>query len=206
MNQILDKLFGSPVRVKLLRFFLQNPYQVFTRDEISRVTKLRKPVLKKELGFLLGADFLRKGIKETEVMVKGPKEPRRKKEPGFELSQGFPFTRELRALVIEACPIPRDTLVRRFKALGGKVRLVFLSGAFVNAPTAGIPDIFVVSDSARKNTLQKILGKLESEMGKELTYAFMSTEEFKYRQGMYDKFVRDILESEHDKLIDTLEV
>ncbi len=43
-------------------------------------------------------------------------------------------------------------------------------------------------------------------MGRELTYAVMTAEEFKYRQGMYDKFVWDILESEHDKLIDTLNI
>lgn len=203
---ILGRLFGSPARAKLMRFFLQNPYQIYTRDEISRVVKFRKPLLKKEIAFLLGVELIRKGVKETEVVRKANSEPRKKKEAGFELSQTFPFARELRALIIEACPIGRDTLVKRFKALGSKVRLVFLSGVFVNDPAPGTPDVFVVLDSARKTALQKLLGRLESEMGRELTYAVMTTEEFKYRQGMYDKFVRDILESEHDKLIDTLNV
>ena len=206
MTQALDKLLGGGARVKLMRFFLQNPYQIYTLDEISRVVKLRNPLLKKEIAFLLGMGLTRKGAKEVEVVQKANTEPRKKKEMGFELSEAFPFVRELRALIVDACPIGRDTLAKRFKALGSKARLVLLSGVFVNDPAPGIPDVFVVLDSTRKTQLQKILRKLESEMGRELTYAVMTAEEFKYRQGMYDKFVWDILESEHDKLIDTLNV
>jgi len=44
----------------------------------------------------------------------------------------------------------------------------------------------------------------ESEIGKELTYAFLETPEFQYRLEMRDKFVRDILDYPHEKLIDKI--
>jgi len=68
------------------------------------------------------------------------------------------------------------------------------------------PDLLVVSDSPRRAPLEKIVGKIEAELGRELKYAVFSTQEFKYRQSMYDKFLRDILEGEHEKLINNLDV
>jgi hypothetical protein len=41
-------------------------------------------------------------------------------------------------------------------------------------------------------------------VGKELRYAFFSTDEFKYRMSMYDKLVRDILDYPHKVLLDKL--
>lgn len=214
MIQVLDKLFGGSARVKLMRFFLQNPYAVYTLVDVGRVLKLRRHAVKKEVGFLLKTGLIKKGVKEVDYLRsaeggsasgrKGRKEPRRKKEYGFEFSQSFPYGRELKALIVEACPVPRDLILKRFKRLGNKIRLVLLSGVFAGSRATGIPDIFVIADTERRNKLEKLIGGLESEMGQELSYTVMNTEEFKYRQGMYDKFVWDILESEHDKLIDTL--
>ena len=43
---------------------------------------------------------------------------------------------------------------------------------------------------------------LESEVGKELTYAIFETPEFLYRANMYDKLVRDIIDLPHIKALD----
>jgi len=48
------------------------------------------------------------------------------------------------------------------------------------------------------------LAELESEVGKEIQYAFMETKEFEYRYQMFDRFVRDIFEKPHEKLINKL--
>ena len=89
------------------------------------------------------------------------------------------------------------------------MRLVVFSGVFVNSisskRTDDLVDIFVVADNPKKGPVEKILKKMESEIGKELTYTLLSTAEFQYRQGMFDKFVQDIFGNEHDVIIDTLE-
>jgi hypothetical protein len=45
---------------------------------------------------------------------------------------------------------------------------------------------------------------MEAEIGKELRYAYFSTDEFRYRLSMYDKLIRDILDYPHRVLLDKL--
>jgi hypothetical protein len=61
-----------------------------------------------------------------------------------------------------------------------------------------------VGDGVKKAKLDSIIKSVEAEVGKELRYAFFSTDEFKYRMSMYDKLVRDILDYPHKVLLDKL--
>ena len=36
MSEVLESLFGSRAKTRILRFFLQNPEQEYTIDDISR--------------------------------------------------------------------------------------------------------------------------------------------------------------------------
>ena len=56
----LSILFGSPARVKLLRFFLFNPSKEFTFDEISRRAKLVRRTARTEMNALERADLIKK--------------------------------------------------------------------------------------------------------------------------------------------------
>ena len=211
---VLDKLLGSGARVKVMRFFLKNPEEVFLLPDISKTLRLTKGKVRKEINFLKGIGFLGKGVREVQLMFsakgrlasgrKTKKRSRKKKEAGFRLNSFFPFTRQFHSLLAETSDVSRELLQKRFRRLGKGLRLVLLSGIFVGRPAAEAIDILVVGDNLRRGPVEKILGKIEAELGKELNYALFSTVELKYRMGMYDKFIRDILESEHDKIIDTL--
>ena len=48
------------------------------------------------------------------------------------------------------------------------------------------------------------MSSIEAELGKELRYAVFETPDFQYRLGIYDKLIRDIFDSEHQKIIDKL--
>jgi hypothetical protein len=52
--------------------------------------------------------------------------------------------------------------------------------------------------------LERAIRDIESEVGKELTYAAFKTDDFIYRLGMYDKFIRDILDYPHEKILDKI--
>ena len=62
-------------------------------------------------------------------------------------------------------------------------------------------DILIVGDNLRKSFIQKTVAILESEMGRELSYALFTVEDFKYRVSMYDKLLRDVFEYPHERLI-----
>ena len=67
-------------------------------------------------------------------------------------------------------------------------------------------DLLIVGDKIRKNVLTTALKELEAEVGKELSYAVFETDDFMYRVNMYDKFIRDILDYPHQKLLNKLGV
>ena len=48
--------------------------------------------------------------------------------------------------------------------------------------------------------------RTESELGKSVQHTLMDTEEFRYRLDMYDRFLRDILEYPHEKLINKFDI
>ncbi|MBI2024366.1 hypothetical protein HYT00_03210 [Candidatus Giovannonibacteria bacterium] len=200
MADSLEKLFGSPARVKILRFFLMNTEEAFTLAEISKLAKIPRLKTRKEINFLLALGFIKKAVKETQFIAKN-KKIKKKREPGFKLFSLFPHVRGLQSLLLGSLPVSRELLTKRFKVLGRGIKFVALSGIFTGDEGGG-PDIFVVGDNVKKSKLEKILGKVESEIGKELNYVLFDTNEFKYRQSMYDRFVLDILDKEHDVLID----
>ncbi len=49
--------------------------------------------------------------------------------------------------------------------------------------------------------IQKTISVLESELGRELSYAIFDTNDFKYRVSMYDKLIRDVFDYPHERLI-----
>ena len=45
---------------------------------------------------------------------------------------------------------------------------------------------------------------VEADVGTRLRYAALTPEEFVYRYGMYDNFIRDMLERPHKKIINKM--
>ena len=45
---------------------------------------------------------------------------------------------------------------------------------------------------------------IEAEVGKEIKYAILETDDFKYRLGVGDRLIRDIMDYPHDVALDKL--
>jgi len=173
-----------------MRLFLANPEQILSAINAAKAVKVTRPVARREIKFLKKIGLLKRG--------------RKAREAAFQLNPLFPYIRALRSLIVESASVSRDLLLKRFKGLGRGVKFVALSGSFIGGTEGGELDILAVGDNIRRAKLEKIIGKIESEIGKELKYVLFDTQEFKYRRGMYDRFVMDILNKEHDILIDNL--
>ena len=65
-------------------------------------------------------------------------------------------------------------------------------------------DLLVVGNNLKQTQLDNIIKTIESEIGKEIRYAVFETQEFNYRYSMFDKLVRELLESPHEKIINKL--
>lgn len=203
---ILGKLFGNPARAKIMRLFLLNPLSSFDSSDVAQKTKTgtlaRKEIKNLEsIGFIAKKSF----FKEIPFKKKGKQKIKKKRVIGWHLNEDFPLLFPLKNILMSGNPLNRrEEIVNRFNGCG-KVKLIVVSGVFVGEGNSRI-DILVVGDGLQKRAIDNALKGLEAEMGKELTYAFLETPEFRYRMGIYDKFIRDIFDYPHEKVFDRLDI
>ena len=203
----LGKIFGSNHRVKVMRLFLFNETLPFSLEDIAARTRVKKPELKKELAMLTKIGF----IKKKTFSVKVEKKTRKKnaqpefktvKKQGWILDPRFELIRPLQILLLDSELINERDMMSRIKK-AGSIQLLVLSGLFMQDNNRAV-DILIVGNKLKRDVLTKEMLIIESEIGRELSYAFFDQNEFEYRMSMYDKLVRDILENDHKRLINKL--
>jgi len=116
----------------------------------------------------------------------------------------FEVLPELKDLVMKVSVASRKKLLDKIQRLG-KIKLALLSGIFLRNDNSRT-DLLLVGEKIKRGKLDKFISQIESEIGKAIRYTIMDTTEFKYRLDMYDRFLRDILESPHEKLVDRLKI
>lgn len=191
--------------MRILRLFMQNPEHLFTFHEITERSRIKPGAAKKELYKLLKISLIKKKSGKVRLESKKGKRYaiRSKKTDFFGVNTDFDYLKELKELVIKSSIASRQKLLRSLRGLGN-VKLAILTGTFMNNDPASRTDILIVGDSVPKRKLDNFLQKTESELGKSIQYTVMDIDEFKYRTNMYDRFLRDILEYPHEKLINKL--
>ena len=130
-----------------------------------------------------------------------------KRKAMYSLNQNFEFFSELKSLILKASPAEKDSLIKKISALG-KIKLAVISGIFLNSDiessASATADLFIVGDNIDRNKLRNFLKSLEAEIGREIRFGLMDREEFEYRFGMFDRFIRVLLEGPHEKIINRL--
>ena len=203
---ILGKLFGSSARIKILRLFFLNPLEAYDASMIANKSKVnlaearRELALLKKIGILSDKSF----FKEIPSKRGSKNPPTKKRVQGFQLKGTFSLLLPLKNLIISETPLNRDEISKRFRS-AGKIKFLALSGIFLDEQDARV-DVLIVGDNLKKRAIETALKSIEAEVGKELSYAALETTEFLYRVSVYDKFVRDVLDFRHDRVIDKLGV
>ena len=193
---ILAKLFGSPARVKLMRLFLMNTEDVFDKTEMGKRSKISGATLVREVRLLLDVGLIKPRVVIRMQPKKGGKDGalEKKKVNGFGLNVSFPYLSALKSLVTEIA-LGKEDVSGRFKNCGS-MKLIIVAGVFIDEQDSRV-DILIVGDKLKKQIIEGVLRRLEAELGKELTYGIMDTMDFEYRFGIYDKFIRDVLDYPH---------
>ncbi|OGZ46295.1 MAG: hypothetical protein A3J54_02695 [Candidatus Ryanbacteria bacterium RIFCSPHIGHO2_02_FULL_45_13b] len=200
---ILEKLFGSHAFVKMLKLFYLNPEQVFPSREVAKRTHTKQDATRRELRLLLDIGLIRKAKQVVEEEpLENNKKPKKVTVSGYMLDTSFQLLHELRDLILTVAPLSKQELANRLRHVG-RVKLAVLSGIFLKRSDSRI-DMLIVGDSLKKGQLDLTLRSIESEVGKELSYAILETSDFKYRMGMNDKFIRDVFDYPHEVIIDKI--
>lgn len=193
---MIDALFGSKTRVKLLHLFLNNPNRAFYVREITRKIDEQINSVRREL-----ANMLSIGIIQSDGSSDNSNN-----RLYYEVNQAYTHYEPLKAIFGDgasttvAAETPSSDWNKRLKPLGD-VRLALLTGSLVRGSKTDV-DVLLVG-SINKTQAKKFMKEMEDEEGKTVNYTIMTYEDFYYRLSIKDRFVTDIIKGKFTLLQDT---
>lgn len=191
---MIDALFGSKTRVKLLHLFTNNPGKSFYVREITRLIGEQINSVRRELANMLEVGVIVSDSADNKLY--------------YQVNQRYEYYVPLRAIFA-------DEKITSASATGAKsdeqwkaqisnlsgLRVALASGVLVNGSNSHVDLLLVGSTPASKiKALVKAIEKLE---GREINYSSMSYDEFYYRLSVRDRFIIDIVNNKHAVLVDT---
>lgn len=184
---MLEQLFGSRTRVKLLRLFLTHSEEQYFVREITRKVDERINSVRRELANL-----------EDLQLIKTVAQNRKRY---YRLDTTCLLYPELKALILKSRVAIEQDLVQKLKKMG-KVSYMALTGVFTGVEDAKT-DVLIVG-RVNRSQLKTFMRKLQSNFDTEIRFTVMNLKEFGYRRDITDRFLYTILENKRVTLIDTL--
>lgn len=190
---MIDALFGSKTRVKLLHLFLNNPGKAFYVREITRLIDEQINSVRRELSNMLTVGIITSDSSDNKLY--------------YEINQRYEYYVPFRAIFADEHVEATGSEVKAgtawhdlIKELPG-VRICVLAGVLVKGSASSI-DLLVVGDVPSVK-LKNVVKQIEKSEGRDLNYSVLSYDEFYYRLSVRDKFITEILHGKHSILLDT---
>lgn len=201
---MLEKLFGSKARVRLLKHFLLNSDQEFYIRQLARDLDLQVNSVRRELNNLedfgllssTGNDSTKNDDLSNDSKVSGLQERKY-----YRVRTDFILYSEIKSLIIKSQILAGESFIEKLKTVG-EPQFILLSGLFVNNSSSPT-DVLIVA-KIKKEHLLKIINDLEFDLGREINFTVMDEEEFKYRQEVADVFLHSVLNSRKIILLDKI--
>lgn len=183
---MLNDLFISKVRVKMLRLFMLNPGEMFHVREIVRqvdeeINAVRRELLRMEKGGMVRSEW-------------------RANRRYYEFKKEYLFYPELLAMMNTTGGLGGEIIQNRAKL--GKIRFAFVSGGFARGKTPGPKDVeMLIVGTVVLPELTAIVKQEEAKRNREINYTVMTDEEYRFRVTKRDPFILDVLERPRIMLI-----
>lgn len=191
---MIDALFGSKTRVKLLGLFMNNPDRSFYVREITRNIDEQINSVRREL-----ANLVRIGI-ITDKSVDN--------RLYYQVDTKFKYYRALHEMfaddseVVSGAKVSIDDWATRFRAATG-VQVVVFAGTMVYGSTSKIDLLIAGGNRMDQGKVKTLIKALERDAGTSLNYTILSLDDLYYRLSIRDRFVLDVLESNHTIVLDS---
>lgn len=192
---MIEQLFGSKTRVKLLQLFYSNPNRSFYVREITRKIDEQINSVRRELSNLLNIGIIVSENTNNRLY--------------YEVNQKFEYYKPLQEIfgggVKKSAPkkakvATGDETAGPDLSSVGHIDVALYTGQFTRDDSAGV-DVLVIGD-VNKNALQKYIDQLEAQEGKSLRYAVMKLPDFEYRRAIRDRFAVAIENAKKQILVD----
>ena len=193
---MIDALFGSKTRVKLLHLFLNNPGKAFYVREITRLIDEQINSVRRELSNMLEVGIITSKNTDNKLY--------------YEINQRYEFYTPFRAIFAnqKIAAASSDTkATAEWQKVAQKLagaRVVIAAGALVSGSASKV-DLLIVGDVASKK-VAALISAAEAAEARELTYATLTYDEFYYRLSVRDRFISDFVTNKHEVLVDMDEI
>jgi len=192
---MLEHLFGSKTRVKLLQLFFRYPERAFFVRELSRLSNTQLNSVRRELANLESCDIVVRSDGKQKNDSVGTQ-----RSKFFRLNTGSLLFGELKALLIKTQVLEEQEFINQIKTKSGNVSFFLLTGLFTNVDSVGT-DILLVG-TIKEQTVARLIKEYEKNSGNSVRYTIMSDKEFEERREIGDVFLYAVLESRHVTIAD----
>ncbi len=193
---MIDKLFGSKTRVKLLHLFMNHPGQSFYVREITRLIDEQINSVRRELSNMLEVGVITSDTADNKLY--------------YQVNQRYEFYTALRAIFAgetvtteQVGAANADGVSERHASIINEIpslRLALLSGVLVKGSMSPVDVLLVGNVSpAKVKAAMSMIEKLE---GREINYTVLPYDEFYYRLSVRDKFITEILAGKYSVAVD----
>ena len=193
---MIDALFGSKTRVKLLHLFLNNPGQSFFVREITRKIDEQINSVRRELSNMLEVGIITSDSADNKLY--------------YQVNQRYDYYVPLRAIfsdgasdanVINVEPVDSslEKYASEIRDISG-LRLAIFCGVLVKGSSTAV-DVLLVGNIAPAKTKALIAG-IEKSEGREINYSVLPYDEFYYRLSVRDRFITEIINGKHKVIVD----
>ncbi len=190
---MIDSLFGSKTRVKLLHLFLNNPEKSFYVREITRMIDEQINSVRRELANMVSVGIVQQDAIDNKLY--------------YSVNEDYPYIKPLAAIFSDknteggmgaASSVSWKDSLGRMRGL----RLAIVSGKLVVGSSSAV-DLLLVGDDMSAVTIKNLVKKIEKDRKIEINYAVISYDDFYYRMSVKDRFIMDIVRNKHSILVDT---
>ncbi len=190
---MIDSLFGSKTRVKLLHLFLNNPEKSFYVREITRMIDEQINSVRRELANMVSVGIVQQDAIDNKLY--------------YSVNEDYPYIKPLAAIFSDkntedgmgaASSVSWKDSLGRMRGL----RLAIISGKLVVGSSSAV-DLLLVGDDISAVTIKNLVKKIEKDRKIEINYAVISYDDFYYRMSVKDRFIMDIVRNKHSVLVDT---
>lgn len=213
---MIEQLFGSKTRVKLLKLFYENPNRSFYVREITRKIDEQINSVRRELANLLSIGIITSDNTNNKLYYEvnqkfeqydamstmfGGKAAKSKAKKAATSSAKAKVSDEVPEVVeiIETVTTVQDPFAQELLK-AGNISLAVYTGQFTRDETSGV-DIVIVGD-INASQLEHLVADLEKSEKKELRYTVFSPDEFTYRRQVNDRFYVNFIAAKKVVLLD----
>ena len=188
---MIDSLFGSKTRVKLLYLFLNNLEKSFYVREITRMIDEQINSVRRELANMVSVGIVKQDAIDNKLY--------------YSVNEDYPYVKPLMVIFSDKnnddkkpASASWDDSIKRIRGL----KIAITAGKLDIGSIASV-DLLLVGDNMSALAIKNLIKRIEKAKKSEINYAIMTYDDFYYRMSVKDRFIMDMIRNKHSVLLDT---